>query len=798
MRPRRLRLSGFGSFRDETDLDLDGIDYFALVGPTGHGKSTLIDAIGFALYGQVPRYDDARVEHQVVSLGAQIARVELSFDIGDASYVVTRIVKLRNGKPSQEGRLERVFPDGTTESLAGSVRELRPTVEALLGLPFEHFTRCVVLPQGAFQRFLHDKPNERRAVLVRLLNLEMYEQLGKRARELAREHEIAADLDERRLLEFAGATKEAHATAKARHGALTELHAAVAAARPVEQTLQASIAAALAAAERAEQFERALTTVAVPDAVARLGAARTEAQERLDALDETLAIATARREEAKKLADDYDVDELRSLAAGHEQVGRDRAALAAAEIALTDATDIDRRAQTVSDNAELNLTTAEARVREVQVAHSAHALVSELHEGEPCPVCRQTVSTVPEADDVPDVAAAEAAYAEAKQLVKQAQRATKQTAGDVASAHARADELRERVAQGVAAISAHPDAGALHATLEAAIAARATAETADRQEREANAALRDARAAIDHLDKQLDGAEGAYTRQRESLLELGPPAKQHGDLVANWNALAGWAAAQVDEQRSAASAARDAADAAALERRTLASGLIERAAALELAAPETLAELDTAVVRAEAHAQHAVEQIATQRKQARAVEKDVATQRAAQRVAAELGRLLKSDHFIQWLVDEAFATLVDGASTLLLSLSNGAYSLRLDDAGEFVVVDHANAGETRSVRTLSGGETFQAALALALALSDQLSSLAAQGAPRLEAIFLDEGFGSLDPESLDVVASSIEALGTSGRMVGIVTHVRELAERVPVRFEVQKVGRSSRVEMVTS
>ncbi|MDQ1521752.1 MAG: repair protein SbcC/Rad50, partial [Actinomycetota bacterium] len=72
------------------------------------------------------------------------------------------------------------------------------------------------------------------------------------------------------------------------------------------------------------------------------------------------------------------------------------------------------------------------------------------------------------------------------------------------------------------------------------------------------------------------------------------------------------------------------------------------------------------------------------------------------------------------------------------------------------------------------------------------------GAPRLEAIFLDEGFGTLDPESLDVVASTIETLGTTGRMVGIVTHVRELADRVPVRFEVRKVGRSSTVEMVTT
>jgi exonuclease SbcC len=109
------------------------------------------------------------------------------------------------------------------------------------------------------------------------------------------------------------------------------------------------------------------------------------------------------------------------------------------------------------------------------------------------------------------------------------------------------------------------------------------------------------------------------------------------------------------------------------------------------------------------------------------------------------------------------------------------------------VVDRVNADETRSVRSLSGGETFQASLALALALADRIADLAADGAARLESIFLDEGFGTLDPETLDVVAGTIESLGTTERVVGIVTHVPALAERMPVRFRVRKVGRTSTV-----
>jgi DNA repair protein SbcC/Rad50 len=140
---------------------------------------------------------------------------------------------------------------------------------------------------------------------------------------------------------------------------------------------------------------------------------------------------------------------------------------------------------------------------------------------------------------------------------------------------------------------------------------------------------------------------------------------------------------------------------------------------------------------------------------------------------------------------------VAGASAILAELSGGAYALSVDArSGGFSVVDHAHASQVRSARTLSGGETFLASLALALALADQVASLAVAGAARLEALFLDEGFGTLDPDTLDVVAGALDELGARGRMVGVVTHVRELAERLPVRFEVRKVGGSATVERV--
>jgi exonuclease SbcC len=168
-------------------------------------------------------------------------------------------------------------------------------------------------------------------------------------------------------------------------------------------------------------------------------------------------------------------------------------------------------------------------------------------------------------------------------------------------------------------------------------------------------------------------------------------------------------------------------------------------------------------------------------------------------VADALAGHLAANRFEKWLLDEAVHRLVSGASAILGELTGNAYALSVDDRnGVFTVVDHTNASQARSARTLSGGETFLASLALALALADQVAELAAAGTARLESLFLDEGFGTLDPDTLDVVATALDELGARGRMVGVVTHVRELAERLPTRFEVRKAGGTATVERVDS
>ena len=165
-------------------------------------------------------------------------------------------------------------------------------------------------------------------------------------------------------------------------------------------------------------------------------------------------------------------------------------------------------------------------------------------------------------------------------------------------------------------------------------------------------------------------------------------------------------------------------------------------------------------------------------------------------VAETLAVHLRANGFERWLLNEAFGRLATRASKLLLELSSGQYAFGHNEKLEFEVVDHANAGEARSAKTLSGGETFLASLSLALALADEVADLATEGTARLESIFLDEGFGTLDPDTLDIVATAIEELGARGRMVGVVTHVPDLAQRIPVQFKVSKASGSASVERI--
>ena len=138
-----------------------------------------------------------------------------------------------------------------------------------------------------------------------------------------------------------------------------------------------------------------------------------------------------------------------------------------------------------------------------------------------------------------------------------------------------------------------------------------------------------------------------------------------------------------------------------------------------------------------------------------------------------------------------FDLMICFANKQLDDLTHHRYMLKVKDMRDMVVVDKWNAGEERPVETLSGGESFLTSLSLALALSEL-----SKGRTQLDSLFLDEGFGTLDSETLDIALSALEGLQLSGTNIVVISHIGELTRRIPVRIAVSKMGDgSSRVEI---
>ncbi|MGI8815309.1 MAG: AAA family ATPase [Pseudonocardia sp.] len=1001
MRPVRLEMHGFAAFREPTVVDFAGAEYFALVGPTGSGKSTVIDAMTFALYGSVPRWDDRRTVALALAPTANRGTVRLVFEVGACRYVAVRELRRapNGGVTVRNASLERLLdpsdPDGDTEPLA-SDSAVSKCVEELLGLPFEQFCVCVVLPQGDFAQFLHAKPAERQKTLTRILGLGVYETIAKQAGAEAAAQRQRAELLSDQLTGYADATDTAIADADRRLDELAALAERVAEALPALASADAELADAQRAAQRLRSEATALAEVRAPAGLkeladrasasgARTATARAalEQAEREDTAARELLDAAPATEPLHQIRRDY--AELAGLVAGaanlvadleragtHAVVARSSTAAAVAQLetarAAVDAaaatreavraeaerlsTERDRLAEvrvpsgaatlaeqhrvaaadlgrarrevtdaeTADDAARAALAAAVETLAAVRARHDeltrvdqAAALRSGLVASAPCPVCEQSVPSLPpsradstasglaaswatlqgatdQVERLTEAAAsaeaatraarinrdrAEAADAEAARWVADAkaqlravrdplvafgapapdddlvgswtalagwaeaaaaERTRRLVALDRAAAEAAHTEVtlaytaaattvqRCRTAEADAARVEHDARGALdradrrRAELTEALTGAPTAAEAAEQLAElarlatrakaANAGLRAARAAFaeagaaaEQIGDQLHRGWRELAAARDPLVGLGAPvAVRQPDgvpgLLASWRELADWAAAEAADRRHSGAAAEAVVARAAEARIGREQVLLEELRAHELSptpGKSVAAEAPVVVAAAFERARGAADRLRERQAEARKLAKDRDQAREAHQVANTLARLLRSNEFPRWLVASALDTLVADASRRLAELSGGQFELTHAD-GEFLVVDHADADTRRPVKTLSGGETFQASLALALALSEQLSTLAAAGAARLDSIFLDEGFGTLDEANLEMVAATLENLASFGdRMVGVVTHVPALAERVPVRYVVSRDQRTASI-----
>ena len=789
MRPLKLRMKGFGAFREETEVDFEGVELAALVGATGSGKSTVIDGVTFALFGSVARYDNASLVAPVINQLTTEARVSLNFEVGGERYSAARVVRqTASGATTKEARLEH----GETV-LAGQAREMAPAVEALLGLDFDRFTKTVVLPQGRFAEFLHDEPRKRQELLRHLLDLGIYSRMGEEARRRAAGARAKLDELESQLEAEAPTDEEVAklaATAEAAIAAQTDLADVM---RDMAQ-INEELKAASLDIEKLHKWLQAASTATVPDTVRELAGRVESAQEVLRKAeqahsDRRTELIGARR----RAAVGPNAEACRSLLAHYRRLEELDDAIDQLRTSEGDTERRKKEAQVALEQVDDALSRASDGLERVKAVKGAEVLIAQLEVGEPCPVCRQPVVDLPDHDIDTEMERAFATEARLRGKRKVSEANLRTANDEFIEAKIRREANEEQRADLAARLSGAPDEAALVAGIEMALTLAEARSLAESAETQALSCRDEVRGNLNELEAEEKAALTDYWRARDGLAARQPP-EPSGALLEDWETLAAWAEGQqigLTTEKESAEASRQGAKLRRSEALERARGLCGPYFDPGEDSDSYAVGMARAVERARAVHGRAVEERAARA----ALENRVEELRAAEAVAAELGRLLRADGFERWVMQEAVGTLVERATERLLQLSGGQYSF-VADGTSFNIRDHHNADEVRGAKTLSGGETFLASLALALALSDSQAAMAPEGSPGLDSLFLDEGFGTLDPDALDVVAAAIEELGAAGRMVCIVTHIREVADRMPVRYEVSKGPVTSSVERV--
>ncbi len=793
MKPLHLSIEGLTSFVERTEVDFTRLQLFAITGPTGAGKSSLLDAMLLALFGRAPRIGTEK--SQLISHGSDSLTVALEFAAQGQRYRVARTY--RASGTSQAG-LDRLVEGGDPVSLAGRMREVDAEIARILGLDYDAFIRSVLLPQGQFDAFLRGNPGDRRDILVGLLGMGLYKTMAEMANKRHAAHQTRLEATQQRLAEdFADATEEHH----------QEALAAAAAARQEHATLEARGTAIAACVARATALAAARSTeTQAAEAVHTLTTQQTSAATEHQACVTLQATFAAREQEllADLRAAAADPERARHLAETIpllRQFARLHAELPRLQQEATTARERVTRLQAERDRTQAalpqldavlaerrqDLTAAETALRQELQAHTAAHLRAHLTAGADCPVCLQPVRKLPTGAP-PPTATAEQAVADARAELRTAERMREEADRARKAAQKELPEA-ERSAAGPAerAATAQRELQELHEQLAARDEAVADAAAATRRQRELEqeaARQQEQTRAHGRAQQALD----LLRREHQGLQSrLGAAEKQLELLAARARELE-------DAARAARAAAADAAqhfqDAAA----QAGSGAVTAGAEVKTA--ERLQKEHQTALRS-AHerlvrSQHDAERIATAIERAARLRRQVADLERDTALLREFSLLLRGNRFQDYVLEEALRVLTADGSTRLQQLSQGRYSLQYD-GNEFHVQDHWHGGRSRSVKTLSGGETFLASLALSLALAGHFAGMAGGDGAALECLFIDEGFGALDREALEQAVQALEELHGGRRLVGVVTHLEQLADSLPARLHVQTSNGRARV-----
>ncbi len=898
MKPLRLLLQAFGPYPEKTELEFTSFEeagLFLISGPTGGGKTALLDAMSFALYGRATggrrTFDSMRcmaAENDVPTIA------EYDFSLGEKTYRFRRTRYLHINRNTKEPEFRDshecfLLENGEFRLLESkSETAVRGVAEELLHLTAEQFSQVIVLPQGDFLRLLRANSKEKGEMLRTLFSAGRWKALTvallrrtKALEEQLRELEAKkSSLLQKEGLETTEALEQSITEAEKRETALRRASEALTKQwQETESLLRAAetwklLTAALeeanrsfeAARERHMLFEREKDTAkrqreqaeelrekAVTQAreTARLAERREElrraealsrqresTQKALEELRAVLAQCNAREEElAGRLEKGrLFVRQCQDAAGLLPRLLEERAALEKAREAYRELAGrkelLQRTEETLADEiqeAEKQKILSEALARQLEhqealVRRSAALGLSQaLRKGEPCPVCGSREHPAPAHGTQPvlgeeELGALRAGEQEARQKTLQA----------LAQQQTRSAE-REKALQSLkeqeklcAALPLSPEQ-----TEQEAAAVKEKLETAQKDA----ARLEKAQARLGELteEKEQLAAQKAAKREEASALEaqekeLTRQAEEVG------RSLAGLTAAALEEAlaRKEAHYKKLEADAAVLlrqaeelegERQKAEAAFSLTRAALEKAKQEAASFQKPWEAEPELNALKEREAALREERLRRSEELGSAVQLAAslrstlQTIGeleegsqglekeysrtARLSKALSGGNpqklpILQYVLSIMLEEVLASANRFFSALSRGRYALRLMEgpkggnslSGLDLEVLDGSSMLPRSIETLSGGEQFLASLSLAFGLSEVVQDHS--GAVRLDSLFIDEGFGSLDGETLDTAMKALEMLQDGGRLIGIISHVSELKNRIPCRIEVTR------------
>ena len=814
MRPIELSLRDFRSYSGEHKFDFRDRRLIAVVGPTGAGKSTILDAITFALYGRTPRTGKENFA-SLINQRAVEAMVRLRFEAAGAEWEATRSIRRKGGNQYALSRYDANSAEPAERLIMA--KDVNKKVKELLGLDYYAFTRSVLLAQGKFAEFLQATPAKKTIVLRGLLSYEKLDEMQKLAKQRSADAKLEiVGLDgQLKIIEEAKALsaelRDELKSAQSRHQQLQsirpqfqelneqirEIQDEINAARekrdnikglrlPDQAKSEKTILDAEQAATKIKGTEARLEEANQKAEAAEQSLQSPEFQQRLDRFQKASKLfdRLPDLQDAARRADNQLVtarQHQEQVAGGLEQSRND---LAKAEEQLLQAKEIDQKAKRRLDLADKDLSNARHQDMAVE-------LRSRLEEGGDCPVCEQPVHEVPVTVTDSGVDKAEKEYKQAK------------SAGDEA-----AENLTEaKVVQQRTAVRVDAADKNLKAAREQAEAV-SQAQTESQQgldqclarleellgAGDPQARLEQEKAAVGAIQDEANQAGAERNRATRALKETrAAGAGAQKELVDLWNKLANLApqlGVEVSGIAQDPQATQQLLTHCQVGRTRITSELEDQIQAKKKNLGKANADLkdlrdkhkvektvDAELSAVEARMKVLSEQLDKAEKKV-APEKEVVKQKKDEQAKhdnfTKLSKDLTDANFVSFLLDSVQMTLSEIGSEHFQRLSSDRY--RFSEDGQFNVIDLNYADQARTSDTLSGGETFLASLGLALALAEMVG----REGGRLDAFILDEGFGTLDPEHLDLAMEGVERLvaDSDRRLVMVVSHVAELRERV--------------------